>query len=102
MKNSVKKFTAAAMAFTILGAGTATIKKIAPKTDNSITVHAMSAKEATENNNKVASWGKRLINIICSFGGPVAEGVKQEANTYIDITTAQYNYYNDILASVGY
>ncbi len=42
MKNVFKKLAAAAMAFTLLGAGSAAIKDIAPKTDNSITASAAS------------------------------------------------------------
>ena len=40
MKNVFKKLAAAAMAFTLLGSGSAIIKDIAPQTDNSITASA--------------------------------------------------------------
>ncbi len=40
MKNIIKKITATAMAFTLLGAGTAITKTIAPQTDNTITASA--------------------------------------------------------------
>jgi len=40
MKNVIKKITAAAMAFTLLGAGSAVIKSAAPKTDNTIVANA--------------------------------------------------------------
>lgn len=42
MKNVIKKIAAAAMAFTLLGSGTAVIKNAAPKFDNSITASAAS------------------------------------------------------------
>lgn len=42
MKNAMKKISAIAMAFTLLGSGTAVIKNVAPKFDNSITVSAAS------------------------------------------------------------
>ncbi len=40
MKNVIKKITAAAMAFTLLGAGSAAIKSAAPKTDNTLVASA--------------------------------------------------------------
>ena len=40
MKNIIKKITAAAMAFTLLGAGTAAIKTVAPQTDNTLVADA--------------------------------------------------------------
>ena len=40
MKNVIKKIAATAMAFTILGTGTAVTKSIAPKMDNSIVASA--------------------------------------------------------------
>ncbi len=40
MKNIIKKIAATAMAFTLLGAGTAVTKTIAPQFDNSITASA--------------------------------------------------------------
>lgn len=40
MKNIIKKISAVAMAFTLLGAGSATIKTIAPQTDNTIVAEA--------------------------------------------------------------
>ena len=40
MKNVIKKITAAAMAFTLLGAGSAAIKIAAPKTDNTLVASA--------------------------------------------------------------
>ena len=40
MKNTFKKIVAVAMAFTILGTGTAITKTVAPKFDNKITVYA--------------------------------------------------------------
>ncbi len=40
MKNVIKKITAAAMAFTLLGAGTTAINNIAPKFENTITASA--------------------------------------------------------------
>ena len=42
MKNAFKKITAVAMAFTLLGTGTAVTKTIAPQFDTSITAHAAS------------------------------------------------------------
>ena len=42
MKNAIKKLTAVAMAFTLLGTGTAVTKTIAPQFDTSITAHATS------------------------------------------------------------
>ena len=43
MKNTIKKITAFAMAFTLLGAGSAITKSVAPKFDNSITASAANA-----------------------------------------------------------
>lgn len=40
MKNIIKKITAAAMAFTLLGAGTAAIKTAAPQTNNTLVANA--------------------------------------------------------------
>lgn len=40
MKNIVKKITAAAMAFTLLGAGSAAIKSVSPKADNTLVASA--------------------------------------------------------------
>lgn len=42
MKNVIKKITAVAMAFTMLGTGTAITKTITPKTNNSIVASAAS------------------------------------------------------------
>ncbi len=42
MKNAMKKISAIAMAFTLLGSGTAIINNAAPKFDNSITASAAS------------------------------------------------------------
>ncbi len=41
MKNVIKKLVATAMAFTLLGTGTAVTKTIAPQFDNSITANAV-------------------------------------------------------------
>ena len=43
MKNIIKKVTAFAMAFTLLGAGTTAVKTISPKSDTTITASAASA-----------------------------------------------------------
>lgn len=40
MKNAFKKLAAVAMAFTLLGTGTAVSKTIAPQTDNTLTASA--------------------------------------------------------------
>ena len=40
MKKAIKKIAAVAMAFTLLGTGTAVTKTISPKSDNTITAHA--------------------------------------------------------------
>ena len=42
MNNALKKIAAVAMAFTLLGTGTAVTKTIAPQFDTSITAHATS------------------------------------------------------------
>lgn len=42
MKNTIKKLSAVAMAFTLLGTGTAVTKTITPQLDTSITAHATS------------------------------------------------------------
>lgn len=40
MKNTLKKIASIAMAFTLLGAGTAITKNVSPKSDNTITASA--------------------------------------------------------------
>lgn len=40
MKNVLKKISAVAMAFTLLGAGTAVTKTVAPQSDNTMTAQA--------------------------------------------------------------
>lgn len=47
MKNVIKKIAAVAMAFTMLGTGTAITETIAPKTDNSIVASAASYAPST-------------------------------------------------------
>ena len=49
MKNIIKKISAVAMAFTLLGAGTAITKKVAPKANNNITAQALCQFHRTDN-----------------------------------------------------
>ena len=57
MKNIIKKITAAAMAFTLLGAGSAAIKSAAPKTDNTLVASAASCNHVAGGyNNQWGDW----------------------------------------------
>ncbi len=59
MKNVIKKITAAAMAFTLLGAGSAVIRSAAPKTDNTLVASA-----ASNDVYKDARYGFKVIRIL--------------------------------------
>jgi len=57
MKNVIKKITAAAMAFTLLVAGSAAIKSAAPQTDSTITASAATVDRNTPHlHGQFAEW----------------------------------------------
>lgn len=58
MKKAIKKIAAVAMAFTMLGTGTAVTKTIAPQFDNSITASAKCNHEGYRRYEYVGDWQK--------------------------------------------
>ena len=89
MKNTFKKLTALAMAFTILGAGSAISKAVAPKSVNTLTASAISPDE-----------GKGLIHFLLNFL-PGGQAAKPVVDIYIDTIKNQYKGYNTIMEEVG-
>jgi len=63
MKNIIKKISAVAMAFTLLGAGTVITKKVSPKSDTSISASAASYKDYYLGKKKV-KVGKHALGTI--------------------------------------
>ena len=61
MKNVIKKITAAAMAFTLLGAGSAVIKSAAPKTDNTIVANAANGDDDIYT---TARYGFKVVRLL--------------------------------------
>ncbi len=81
MKTTIKKIAAAAMAFTLLGTGTAVTKTIAPKADNTIVAFAKE-KENKEYFLRIDTWGpKAYAKVICYPGinSQVAPSMKAKA-----------------------
>lgn len=60
MKNTFKKLAAAAMAFTILGTGTAITKTIVPHADNTLTASADVELRITT----TSQWVSRYIEVV--------------------------------------
>ncbi|WP_295088374.1 S-layer homology domain-containing protein [Ruminococcus sp.] len=66
MKNIIKKISAFAMAFTILGTGAATTKIVSPQTDNSIVATAASQNDVTKifKDVKAGKWYVSAIQFV--------------------------------------
>ena len=68
MKNVIKKISAIAMAFTLLGVGTVVTKSVAPKSDNTLTACAYSYPctrydgHAHGNFIHTNPWGQKICN----------------------------------------
>ncbi len=83
MKNTIRKIAAAAMAFTILGTGTAVTKTIAPKADN--TIVACAKKENVKTFLNIDAFGnKAYAQVVCYPGiySRVAPNIKAKAKRY--------------------
>ena len=83
MKNVIRKIAAAAMAFTIIGTGTAVTKYVAPQLDNSIVASAK--KEKTETFLVYDGFGdKGYAQVVCYPGiySRVAPNMKAKTKRY--------------------
>lgn len=90
MKNMIKKIAAAAMAFTLLGTGTAVTKTIAPKADNTLVASAASDKYSVANKalelvRKVGEtfdglWGSSGLYKTAEKGGKKVVGIAEKRN----------------------
>ncbi len=68
MKKTIKKLVSIAMAFTLLGTGTAITKSVSPTSDNSITAHAGIPPQYC-NHNARWYWYNNNTQLICSACG---------------------------------
>ncbi len=72
MKNVIKKIAAVAMAFTMLGTGTAITETIAPKTNNSIVASAASYAPTCNHSSSTyktysAWWNDPIVTTVYSY-----------------------------------
>ena len=93
MKNAVKKITAAAMAFTLLGAGTTFTKTISPKSNNTLVASAVNSDDA-----------KNSISFLTVIGGlldkfwPVKAWTEtgKAANNLVDQINARNDWHREM------
>lgn len=59
MKNVIKKVSAIAMAFTLLGTGSVVTKKVAPKSDNTLKAYAYMPPQYCNH-----SYGRHMVYVV--------------------------------------
>ncbi len=115
MKNTIKKIAAAAMAFTLLGTGTAVTKTIAPKADNTIVAFA---KEKVKTYLYLDSFGDNAQAQVVYYPGVcsrVAPNMKAKTKKYYKkgeifniktykgkIVIIEDDYYDWVVTTSGY